>query len=357
MHVQYHARRLSHRLLLSFAQLVLCSISISISSTTGAVVSAATATKQTQMQRQTLSSRSAPCRLNCANGGYCKYTGIDEDQLAYDIQSGQLVQKCVCPPGFVGMGCEVPSPCEEQEQQQEQQDTQCDYCTAVADEMSKFAGMMCRKTYTEYCNRASASSDFCTNGGKCKAGLLAALFAPGNTSANSQFADIGCVCNPAFYGPHCEFLKLRHHVDDNLHRLDPEPLTTASLVWGTSSTSSTTATTRDSESSNNSSDISISNTINSTSSNITGTSERNNNHDAANIFSMNMLFAAVASFLTVVAGSVTIRRCLDQREANKRHHRHTMPYAGSKIYRNGGGRDEDRAVEFALLTRAGRNII
>jgi hypothetical protein len=247
------------------------------------------------------------------------------------------------------MGCEVPSPCGEQEEQ----DTQCDYCTVVADEMSKFAGMMCRKPFTEYCNAATATTDFCTNGGKCKASFVAAHLAPRNTTANSQFASLGCICNPAFYGPHCELLKLPHHADQNL--LDPEKFTTASEA---SSTSSTSETTRDSESDNSNSSSNNTSSDNSSSNNISSDST-SNSLDLTSVFSVTVLAASVASFLIVVAATVAIRRYRHRLVARRRHHGHAMPFAGSGVMRVGEEAQQGHgsAAEFASLTRAGRNII
>jgi hypothetical protein len=359
--MQHHARRLPNGLLSGFARILLVSITISISST---ISVAATATMtDTQMktltlfgrsvaadppetlrQAQTLSSRSAPCQLNCANGGHCEYTGSDEAQLSHDIQSGHLVQICVCQPGFVGMGCEIPSPCGVLEVK----DTQCDYCTVVADEMSKFAGMMCRKPFTEYCSAATATTDFCTNGGKCVASFVAANLAPGNTTANSQFAGLGCICNPAFYGPHCELLKLPRHVDD------PDILTLASVG---SSSSGTISTTKDSES-DNSNDISISgNSDNDSSSNSDSISNNDNKSlDLTSTFTLTVLGASLASFLMIVAGSVIIRRSRHQREVRRRHlHGPDMPASG--LMRGGYAGGEQSTAEFASLTSAGRNVI
>ena len=300
---------------------------------------AGTTSTQSRRQTQTLSSRSTPCRLNCANGGHCKYKGTDEAQLSHDIQSGRLVQTCVCQPGFVGMGCEIPSPCGAQEEQ----GTQCDYCSVVADEMSKFAGMMCRKPFTEYCNAATATTDFCTNGGKCMASFVAAHFAPGNTTANSQFAGLGCICNPAFYGPHCELLKLPHHVDVNPTLFDTETFTTTSGDSSTNGVSSTT----DSESDNSNNDGNDSN-------------KTNNSLDFTSTFNVTVLVASIASFLLIVAGSVLIRRFRHQRGARTRHlYGHDMPSASGGLMRGGYGvgGEQGGAAEFVALTRAGRNII
>jgi hypothetical protein len=69
---------------------------------------------------------------------------------------------------------------------------------------------MCRNPYTEYCSGEydpEGILTFCTNGGKCKSDFIAAKVAPGNLSVNQDYQHLGCVCNKAFYGPHCEFLR------------------------------------------------------------------------------------------------------------------------------------------------------
>jgi hypothetical protein len=360
---QHHARRLPNGLLSGFARILLVSISVSSTTSVAATMTntqttsvAATMTHtqmktltlfsrsvavdppETQRQAQSLSSRSAPCQLNCANGGHCEYTGSDQAQLSHDIQSGNLVQTCVCQPGFVGMGCEIPSPCGVLEVQ----DTQCDYCTVVADEMSKFAGMMCRKPFTEYCSSATATTDFCTNGGKCMASFVAANLAPGNTTANSQFAGLGCICNPAFYGPHCELLKLPRHVDD------PDILTLSPF--------DSSLTTKDSES-DNSNNIS-GNSDNDSSRNSDSISNDNKSMDLTSTFTLTVLGASLASFLMIVAGSVIIRRSRHQREVRRRQlHGPDMPASGLMRGGYAGGEQTQGAAEFASLTRASRNII
>lgn len=157
------------------------------------------------------------CTLSCENGGYCSYVATDIDVLTHEVQSGQLIQKCICQPGFGGLGCEieveecaVPErmchnglPCVETAAG----DWKCD-CN-IADGVSSFAGSMCRKPYTEYCSGKFREADltFCTNGGKCKSDFIAAEVAPGNFSVNEHYQHLGCVCNSDFYGPHCEFLR------------------------------------------------------------------------------------------------------------------------------------------------------
>ena len=160
------------------------------------------------------------CRLECENGGNCSYVDNNETVLAHDMQSGKLIEKCTCPPGFGGTGCEIPV---EQCQEPTRECHNGAPCTlsastgaytcdcVVADAVSKFAGMMCRKPFTEYCNNAGGSVSFCTNGGKCKNSLVVAHLAPGNFTAIQAIRHLGCVCNGAFYGPHCEFLKLPHN--------------------------------------------------------------------------------------------------------------------------------------------------
>jgi hypothetical protein len=81
---------------------------------------------------------------------------------------------------------------------------------SVAEEVSRFAGLMCRNPYTEFCADKydpKESTSFCTNGGKCKSSFISAQVAPGNTTINNEYRHLGCVCPKEFYGPHCELLK------------------------------------------------------------------------------------------------------------------------------------------------------
>jgi hypothetical protein len=87
---------------------------------------------------------------------------------------------------------------------------------AVAELVSRFAARQCRIPYTEYCSDHYSPDEplaFCTNGGKCKAGIIAAKISPGNTTLNSMYQNAGCVCPPEYYGPHCEFLHQQRSVE------------------------------------------------------------------------------------------------------------------------------------------------
>jgi hypothetical protein len=75
---------------------------------------------------------------------------------------------------------------------------------------------MCRRPYTEYCakdlynakqEKQQPPTTFCTNGGKCRGSILAAQLAPRNTTVNELYQNLGCICPPEFYGPHCEILR------------------------------------------------------------------------------------------------------------------------------------------------------
>jgi hypothetical protein len=55
------------------------------------------------------------CSVVCQHGGYCDYVHSEsgDDRSAYSveefarlIQSGKMIQTCICPPGFDGTGCE-----------------------------------------------------------------------------------------------------------------------------------------------------------------------------------------------------------------------------------------------------------
>lgn len=146
------------------------------------------------------SSSAAPlsCNLQCLNGGYCALIDGTTEELARKVQSGHLIEKCVCQPGFSGVACETAveqcilperkchngAPCT----QNELEEWECD--CSVADSLSAFAGYQCRRPSTEYCTGKfdpTAALSFCTNGGRCEADFLAAQVAPGDTSFNQAY--------------------------------------------------------------------------------------------------------------------------------------------------------------------------
>ncbi|GAX13010.1 hypothetical protein FisN_2Hh495 [Fistulifera solaris] len=129
-----------------------------------------------------------------------------------------MIEQCACDEGYGGAACDVPvEPCQSDgkckngrpcQRQRDTGEMVCD--CSVAEEVSRFAGLMCRNPYTEYCADKydpNESTSFCTNGGKCKSSFISAQVAPGNTTINNEYRHLGCVCPKEFYGPHCELLK------------------------------------------------------------------------------------------------------------------------------------------------------
>jgi hypothetical protein len=136
------------------------------------------------------------CELNCLNDGYCTFVEGTTEALVRTIQSGHLIEKCVCKPGFTGLACEqtveqcsLPErtcqngvPCSENDLGE----WSCD--CSKADELSEFAGYQCRKPATEYCtgdHNVYAALSFCTNGGRCVSDFLAADVAPGDATLDT----------------------------------------------------------------------------------------------------------------------------------------------------------------------------
>jgi hypothetical protein len=139
------------------------------------------------------------CNLQCANDGYCTLVEGTTEELERTAQSGRLIEKCVCQPGFSGLTCSQKiEQCNFPEQkchngssctQNELGEWGCD--CSQADELSAFAGHQCRNPTTEYCTGTydpNAALSFCTNGGRCLSDFLAAEVAPGDTAFNSAYA-------------------------------------------------------------------------------------------------------------------------------------------------------------------------
>jgi hypothetical protein len=138
------------------------------------------------------------CDLECANGGYCTLVDGTPEQLARKAQSGNLIEACVCRPGFTGVACDVEveqcslpertchngSPCT----MGKNREWGCD--CSLADSLSAFAGYQCRKPSAEYCTgkfQPNSALSFCTNGGRCNGDFIGAQVAPGDTSVNRNY--------------------------------------------------------------------------------------------------------------------------------------------------------------------------
>ena len=167
------------------------------------------------------------CSLECANGGYCTLVEGTEQDLIKRTQSGNLIEVCVCRPGFTGLACESPADecrlpertCHSQVPCTKQSGGEWGCNCAIEDSISDFAGRMCRKPITEYCTGQydpDSALSFCTNGGRCKADYIAAKLAPGNTTVNKKYQHAGCHCPPEFDGPHCEFLRKNQNDEEEI---------------------------------------------------------------------------------------------------------------------------------------------
>ena len=121
--------------------------------------------------------RVVSCDLECANGGYCALIEGTQQEIAKMAQAGDLIEVCVCQPGYSGLTCQIAI------EECNLSDLTCHNkvpCTihpdtgewgcdcSIADSMSEFAGRMCRRPITEYCAgnfEPDSPLSFCTNGG------------------------------------------------------------------------------------------------------------------------------------------------------------------------------------------------
>mmetsp|Transcript_27008 Transcript_27008/g.79803 ORF Transcript_27008/g.79803 Transcript_27008/m.79803 type:complete len:282 (-) Transcript_27008:621-1466(-) len=161
----------------------------------------------------------AICDLPCENGGYCSLLPGDKKELSNRAAAGDLLEKCVCRPGYEGTTCELAveecSDFESVRQQTCRSGVPCKRIAiagsgiarygcdcGVAMSVSRFAYEMCRQPATEYCGRSNSiqANSFCTNGGSCAGNLGLRKVDKG------PFQHEGCVCPPEFHGPHCEYL-------------------------------------------------------------------------------------------------------------------------------------------------------
>lgn len=102
------------------------------------------------------------CQLSCQNGGYCTFLSSSPSDLLPIFSDGGLIEHCVCPPGFTGLTCANAA----------QYGGTLGADCSEADEVSNFAGAMCREPSTSYCGNVGITNrGFCTNGGLCKTNL------------------------------------------------------------------------------------------------------------------------------------------------------------------------------------------
>ena len=181
------------------------------------------------------------CLIPCHNGGVCQFVADKVSDIRHVAQQGGLIQRCLCPPGFGGVACEIPIeecnldtltcpisglPCERLSHDREDQPVWTCHCHLVDQvDPSGFSGTACRRGYTEYCSDyydPHAPLYFCTNGGKCLSDYLSAQEAPGDYAVRRQFMDQGCVCNDHWEGARCE--KFRFKGDDLEGHLEADRL-------------------------------------------------------------------------------------------------------------------------------------
>ncbi|KAL7457995.1 hypothetical protein ACHAWC_010563 [Mediolabrus comicus] len=170
------------------------------------------------------------CQLTCLNGGYCDYISSDSSVLIDTFARGGLIQKCICAPGYSGISCENKvEPCSDDLKCHNgvscalDESTGLHYCDcSVADEISSFAGKMCRQPATSYCGQGDIKNrSFCTNGGICQANIYRVVQFD---TSNEYSTHKGCSCPVEFEGDHCEFLReaplddpeqVKTHVDES----------------------------------------------------------------------------------------------------------------------------------------------
>lgn len=130
------------------------------------------------------------CDLECHNNGVCRFVTKVPHELQTKMQSGHMIQQCLCPLGYRGMSCDVGV--EDDPEDCTGADAASPRCEcAAADKVSMFAGEQCRKPYTEFCaslaNSVGGHISYCTHGGKCRGDLIAAQKSPGDTANNYLF--------------------------------------------------------------------------------------------------------------------------------------------------------------------------
>ncbi len=143
------------------------------------------------------------CSLKCVNGGYCAIN--PETSASHNLLDGRLREMCICPKGYTGLTClqkvEEMAKChnhkglhyclngghcrqvmkhggvgfimegmsvDNERYGEDDIDWRCD--CVEANGASAFAGDMCRRPHTEYCNHEGTK--FCTNGGTCVNNLI-----------------------------------------------------------------------------------------------------------------------------------------------------------------------------------------
>lgn len=131
------------------------------------------------------------CNLICNNGGYCSLYPFEAKVTTTMPVDGSLRHICVCPYGYTGLTClertEDLDRCHHHDDTHvcrnggvckqvfhdnsnsngRNQQWRCD--CVIAYEVNSFAGAMCKRPATEYCNEEDS---FCTNGGTCISNLV-----------------------------------------------------------------------------------------------------------------------------------------------------------------------------------------